>query len=221
MHLTSSPVDWYAARAAGVVAYVLLTIVVSFGLTMSSRRRLERWPRFALEEVHRFGGILVGTFIAIHVVTIAIDSYLRFFAAGDDRAVRRLVPAAMGCAGDRRRRVAARARDHESFPRPVAVRALACLPLRELRGLDGGDGARARERHATLFEEEKVIVEIDTWDTHNSHESFQSDRKRDAVAAEHGFLTVRLISDLLRADPHGEAASLLRTLANRRPPTSS
>ena len=78
MHLTSSPVDWYAARAAGVVAYVLLTIVVSFGLTMSSRRRLERWPRFALEEVHRFGGILVGTFIAIHVVTIAIDSYLRF-----------------------------------------------------------------------------------------------------------------------------------------------
>ncbi len=81
MHLTSSPVDWYAARAAGVVAYVLLTIVVSFGLTMSSRRRLERWPRFALEEVHRFGGILVGTFIAIHVVTIAIDSYLRFSPA--------------------------------------------------------------------------------------------------------------------------------------------
>ncbi len=72
-----------------------------------------------------------------------------------------------------------------------------------------------------LFEEEKVIVEIDTWGTHNSHESFQSDRKRDAVAAEHGFLTVRLISDLLRADPTGEAASLLRTLANRRPPTSS
>ncbi len=78
MHLTSSPVDWYAARAAGVVAYVLLTIVVSLGLTLSSRRKLERWPRFALEEVHRFGGILVGTFIAIHVATIAIDSYLRF-----------------------------------------------------------------------------------------------------------------------------------------------
>ncbi len=78
MHLTSSPVDWYAARAAGVVAYVLLTVVVSLGLTMSSRRKLERWPRFALEEVHRFGGILVGTFVVIHVVTIAIDSYLRF-----------------------------------------------------------------------------------------------------------------------------------------------
>ena len=82
MHLTSSPVDWYAARAAGVVAYALLTVVVSLGLTMSSRRTLERWPRFALEDVHRFGGLLVGTFIAIHVVTIAIDSYLPFsFAA--------------------------------------------------------------------------------------------------------------------------------------------
>ncbi|HVC88481.1 MAG TPA: ferric reductase-like transmembrane domain-containing protein [Gaiellaceae bacterium] len=78
MHLTSNPIDWYAARAAGVVAYLLLTVVVSLGLTMSSRRRLPQWPRFALEEVHRFGGILVGTFVAIHVVTIAIDSYLRF-----------------------------------------------------------------------------------------------------------------------------------------------
>lgn len=78
MHLTSSPIDWYAARAAGVVAYVLLTLVVSLGLTMTSRRKLERWPRFALEEVHRFGGILVGTFVVIHVVTIAIDSYLQF-----------------------------------------------------------------------------------------------------------------------------------------------
>lgn len=81
MHLTSSPVDWYAARAAGVVAYVLLTVVVSLGLTMSSRRQLSRWPRFALEDIHRFAGILVGTFVAIHVVTIAIDSYLRFSIA--------------------------------------------------------------------------------------------------------------------------------------------
>ena len=81
MHLTSSPIDWYAARAAGVVAYVLLTSVVSLGLAMSGKHRLERWPRFALEEVHRFGGILVGTFIAIHVVTILVDSYLRFSIA--------------------------------------------------------------------------------------------------------------------------------------------
>ena len=37
MHLTSSPVDWYAARAAGIVAYLLLSSVVLLGLTMALR----------------------------------------------------------------------------------------------------------------------------------------------------------------------------------------
>lgn len=78
MHLTSSPLDWYAARAGGVVAYVLLSIVVVFGLAMSGKRTFRRWPRFALEDVHRFLGILTGTFIVIHIVAIAIDAYLPF-----------------------------------------------------------------------------------------------------------------------------------------------
>jgi len=78
VHLTTSPVDWYAARAAGIAAYVLLTTVVCLGLTMAGRKRLERWPRFALEDVHRFGGLLAGSFIVIHVLTIATDSYLPF-----------------------------------------------------------------------------------------------------------------------------------------------
>lgn len=78
MRLTTSPVDWYAARAAGVAAYVLLTIVVCVGMTMAGRKQLKRWPRFALEDVHRFGGLLVGSFITIHVLAIAIDAYLPF-----------------------------------------------------------------------------------------------------------------------------------------------
>jgi sulfoxide reductase heme-binding subunit YedZ len=78
MHLTSSPLDWYAARAAGITAYLLLSAVVSLGATMARKKTIERWPRFALEDVHRFGGLLAGTFIGIHVVTIAIDSYLPF-----------------------------------------------------------------------------------------------------------------------------------------------
>jgi very-short-patch-repair endonuclease len=67
-----------------------------------------------------------------------------------------------------------------------------------------------------VFDAEKVIVEIDSWDTHKSFKSFKSDRRRDAAAAEHGYLTVRLISDLLAADPYGEAESLRHTLAHRR-----
>ena len=81
MHLTSNPIDWYAARAAGIVAYLLLTAVVTLGVSMAGRapgRRWKRWPMFAVEDVHRAGGLLVGTFIALHVATIAIDSFLPF-----------------------------------------------------------------------------------------------------------------------------------------------
>lgn len=78
MHLTTSPLDWYAARAAGVAAYLILTVVVTLGITMAGRRPLKRWPKFALEDVHRFGGLLVGSFVVIHVVTIALDAYLPF-----------------------------------------------------------------------------------------------------------------------------------------------
>ena len=39
---------------------------------------LARWPRFALEDVHRFGGLLVGSFVTIHVATVAVDSWLPF-----------------------------------------------------------------------------------------------------------------------------------------------
>jgi sulfoxide reductase heme-binding subunit YedZ len=81
VHLTTSPLDWYAARAAGVAAYLLLTVVVTLGMTMASGRKLQRWPKFALEDVHRFGGLLVGSFVTIHVVTIAMDAYLPFSLA--------------------------------------------------------------------------------------------------------------------------------------------
>ena len=78
MHLTSNPVDWYAARAAGITAYLLLSGVVLLGLTMAGRKAFPQWPRFTVEDVHRFGGLLVGSFVAIHVVTVAIDSWLPF-----------------------------------------------------------------------------------------------------------------------------------------------
>jgi methionine sulfoxide reductase heme-binding subunit len=45
---------------------------------MARNTTLRRWPKFALEDVHRFAGLLVGSFVIIHVVTIAIDSWLPF-----------------------------------------------------------------------------------------------------------------------------------------------
>ena len=66
--------DWYAARAGGIVAYILLTAVVLIGLSLSGKERLDGWPRFAIEEVHRFGGALVGLFVSLHVLTLALDA---------------------------------------------------------------------------------------------------------------------------------------------------
>jgi predicted ferric reductase len=74
MMLAATAVDWYAARAGGVVAYVLLSAVVVVGLALAGKERLPGWPRFAMEDVHRFGGMLVGAFVSAHVLLLLIDS---------------------------------------------------------------------------------------------------------------------------------------------------
>lgn len=78
MHVSSSPAIWYAARASGVAAYVVLSLVVSLGLALGGKAQNRRWPRFSVEEVHRFGGLLVGSLIGVHVLAIAADSFLPF-----------------------------------------------------------------------------------------------------------------------------------------------
>ncbi len=74
MTLATAAVDWYAARAGGVVAYVLLSAVIVVGLALAGKERVPGWPRFALEDVHRFGGLLVGAFVSAHVLLLVIDS---------------------------------------------------------------------------------------------------------------------------------------------------
>jgi hypothetical protein len=81
VHLSSSPTIWYAARASGVAAYVVLTIVVSLGLALGGKAQNRGWPRFSVEDVHRFGGLLVGSLIGVHVLAIAVDSFLPFSLA--------------------------------------------------------------------------------------------------------------------------------------------
>jgi sulfoxide reductase heme-binding subunit YedZ len=78
VHVTSNPAIWYAARASGVAAYVVLSLVVSLGIGLGGKAQNRRWPRFSLEDIHRFGGLLVGSLIGIHVLAIAADSFLPF-----------------------------------------------------------------------------------------------------------------------------------------------
>jgi sulfoxide reductase heme-binding subunit YedZ len=76
--VSSNPAFWYATRASGIAAYVILTVVVCIGMSMGGKAQSINWPRFSVEDIHRFGGLLVGALIGIHVVTIALDSFLPF-----------------------------------------------------------------------------------------------------------------------------------------------
>ena len=78
MTLADTHVAWYVARAGGTVAFALLSVSVVLGLALSGRAGSTRWPRFALEDVHRFAGILAGVFVAIHGAALLIDTYLPF-----------------------------------------------------------------------------------------------------------------------------------------------
>lgn len=72
---------WYVARAGGLVAFALLTVCVLLGLLLSGRARLAAWPRFALEDVHRFAGLLTGTFVVIHGGALLLDGFMPFSLA--------------------------------------------------------------------------------------------------------------------------------------------
>ena len=69
-------VMWYADRASGLIALLLLTAGVCLGMAMAGKARSQRWPAFALEDVHRYLGLLTGAFIGVHAFTILLDSYV-------------------------------------------------------------------------------------------------------------------------------------------------
>lgn len=69
---------WYVARAGGVVAYLLLTFTVCIGIGLAGRARVPGFPRLAVNELHRFAGVLTGTFIAIHVGAVLLDQDVHF-----------------------------------------------------------------------------------------------------------------------------------------------
>jgi methionine sulfoxide reductase heme-binding subunit len=74
--ITSSTALWYASRATGVVALVLLTVVVLLGIMVNRRGRLPGLPRFATTGLHRSMSLLSVAFIAVHVVTAVADPYV-------------------------------------------------------------------------------------------------------------------------------------------------
>lgn len=66
---------WYATRATGVIALILLTGSVVLGITVQVRAASRRWPRLVTLGVHRNLSLLVLAFLALHILTAVVDSY--------------------------------------------------------------------------------------------------------------------------------------------------
>lgn len=67
---------WYLARATGAVSLLLLTVSVVLGILGSLRFSAgPRWPRFAVDTMHRDVSLLVLAFLAVHIITSVLDSF--------------------------------------------------------------------------------------------------------------------------------------------------
>ena len=84
---------WYASRATGIVSLLLLTAVLVLGILVNRQGRLPGLPRFAVTGLHRNLSLLSVAFIAVHIVTAVLDTYVHIpllsavvpFASGYER----------------------------------------------------------------------------------------------------------------------------------------
>jgi len=91
--MSGSTAFWYASRATGIVALLLLTAVLVLGILVNRQGRLPGLPRFAVTSLHRNMSLLAVAFIAVHVLTAVADTYVSIpvlsgvipFASGYER----------------------------------------------------------------------------------------------------------------------------------------
>ncbi|MGZ4234426.1 MAG: ferric reductase-like transmembrane domain-containing protein [Solirubrobacteraceae bacterium] len=68
---------WFITRGSGVVTLILLTLSVALGVANVQRLQTARVPRFVINAVHRNASLLAVVFLAIHIVTTVLDSYVK------------------------------------------------------------------------------------------------------------------------------------------------
>ena len=74
--INTSTALWYASRATGVVALLLMTAVVLLGLLVTRQGRLPGLPGFAVTGLHRNLSLIAVVFVALHVLTAIADGYV-------------------------------------------------------------------------------------------------------------------------------------------------
>ncbi|MCC5476407.1 ferric reductase-like transmembrane domain-containing protein [Streptomyces barringtoniae] len=67
---------WYATRAGGTVALVLLTATVALGIAVGGRYTPRRLARFEVSALHRNLAVLTLAFLAVHIVTAILDTFV-------------------------------------------------------------------------------------------------------------------------------------------------
>jgi DMSO/TMAO reductase YedYZ heme-binding membrane subunit len=72
----SSTSLWYATRATGIMALILLTLTMVLGMTTTTRARARNWPGFAQQELHRRISMIAVVFLGIHVLTSVLDTFV-------------------------------------------------------------------------------------------------------------------------------------------------
>ena len=72
----SPNVYWFITRGSGLVTLILLTLSVALGVANVKRLQTARVPRFVINAVHRNASLLALVFLAIHIVTVLLDTYV-------------------------------------------------------------------------------------------------------------------------------------------------
>ncbi len=75
-NLRSGPGLWYATRATGLVAMLLLTATTALGFLTACRLAGDRWPRFLVVGLHRNISLLALVFLGLHIATNVLDTYV-------------------------------------------------------------------------------------------------------------------------------------------------
>jgi sulfoxide reductase heme-binding subunit YedZ len=72
----TDPMLWFANRGTGFVMLVLLTLATMLGVLSTARMSTPLWPRMLTQGLHRNVSLLAVTFLAAHVVTAVLDSFV-------------------------------------------------------------------------------------------------------------------------------------------------
>jgi methionine sulfoxide reductase heme-binding subunit len=77
--LLHSHLIWYLNRGTGVVLVAVLTLSTALGV-LATRGGSTRWPRFALQSLHRNVSLLACALLLAHAATPVIDTYVNHYA---------------------------------------------------------------------------------------------------------------------------------------------